>query len=94
MRLGPAGRVDLRGRPHDPRRLGTSTLNALWHPPPLLARTLSTLDVLSGGRVEAGLGIGWMHEEYEAVNPLSSGLAHAHREYPCFPAVNGTLMAR
>ena len=49
-------------------RLGTSTLNALWHPPLLLARTLSTLDVLSGGRVEAGFGIGWMHEEYEAVN--------------------------
>jgi probable F420-dependent oxidoreductase len=49
-------------------RLGTSALNALWHPPLLLARTLSTLDVLSGGRVDAGFGIGWMHEEYEAVN--------------------------
>jgi probable F420-dependent oxidoreductase len=49
-------------------RLGTSALNALWHSPLLLARTLSTLDVLSNGRVDAGFGIGWMHEEYEAVN--------------------------
>lgn len=49
-------------------RLGTSAVNALWHPPLLLARTLSTLDVLSGGRVDAGFGIGWMRDEYEAVN--------------------------
>jgi probable F420-dependent oxidoreductase len=49
-------------------RLGTSTLNAPWYPPVLLARSLTTLDVLSGGRVEAGFGIGWMRDEYAAVN--------------------------
>ncbi|MCI3932396.1 TIGR03619 family F420-dependent LLM class oxidoreductase [Streptomyces sp. AN091965] len=49
-------------------RLGTSTLNAPWYPPLLLARTLTTLDRVSGGRLDAGLGIGWLRDEYTAVN--------------------------
>ncbi|WP_329225106.1 TIGR03619 family F420-dependent LLM class oxidoreductase [Streptomyces sp. NBC_00111] len=48
-------------------RLGTSTLNGLWQPPLVLARTLTTLDVLSRGRLDVGLGLGWMPEEYAAV---------------------------
>ncbi|MGI5506768.1 TIGR03619 family F420-dependent LLM class oxidoreductase [Lentzea sp. CA-135723] len=47
-------------------RLGTSTLNGLWQPPALLARTVTTLDQLSGGRIDLGLGVGWMRDEYEA----------------------------
>ncbi|WP_405659841.1 TIGR03619 family F420-dependent LLM class oxidoreductase [Streptomyces sp. RK9] len=49
-------------------RLGTSTLNAPWYPPLLLARSLTSLDRVSGGRLDAGLGIGWMRDEYTAVN--------------------------
>ncbi|QDY76622.1 TIGR03619 family F420-dependent LLM class oxidoreductase [Streptomyces qinzhouensis] len=49
-------------------RLGTSTLNAPWYPPLLLARTLTSLDRISGGRLDTGLGIGWMRDEYTAVN--------------------------
>ncbi|ARZ66044.1 monooxygenase [Streptomyces albireticuli] len=49
-------------------RLGTSTLNAPWYPPPLLARTLTSLDLVSGGRLDVGLGIGWLRDEYTAVN--------------------------
>ncbi|MFF4218775.1 TIGR03619 family F420-dependent LLM class oxidoreductase [Streptomyces nondiastaticus] len=49
-------------------RLGTSTLNAPWYPPLLLARTLTSLDQVSNGRLDAGLGIGWMRDEYTAVN--------------------------
>ncbi|PRY33468.1 TIGR03619 family F420-dependent LLM class oxidoreductase [Pseudosporangium ferrugineum] len=48
-------------------RLGTSTLNAPWYPPVLLARTLTTLDVLSRGRLDVGLGLGWQRDEYAAV---------------------------
>jgi probable F420-dependent oxidoreductase len=47
-------------------RLGTSILVALLHNPVDLARRLATLDQLSGGRVIAGLGQGWMTEEFEA----------------------------
>ncbi|MER7930741.1 TIGR03619 family F420-dependent LLM class oxidoreductase [Streptomyces sp. NPDC096057] len=49
-------------------RLGTSTLNGLWQPPIMLARSLTTLDVLSEGRLVVGLGLGWMPDEYTAVS--------------------------
>jgi probable F420-dependent oxidoreductase len=46
--------------------LGTSILNLPWYNPVLLARQLSTLDVLSGGRLRVGFGLGWSPDEYEA----------------------------
>ncbi|HWE90463.1 MAG TPA: TIGR03619 family F420-dependent LLM class oxidoreductase [Pseudonocardiaceae bacterium] len=48
-------------------KLGSSTINATWYPPPLLARALTSIDQLSGGRLIAGFGIGWSPEEYQAV---------------------------
>ncbi|MEV4222955.1 MULTISPECIES: TIGR03619 family F420-dependent LLM class oxidoreductase [unclassified Nonomuraea] len=48
-------------------RLGTSALNACWYAPPLLARSLTTIDQLSGGRLDVGLGLGWSSDEYAAV---------------------------
>ncbi|GAA4911101.1 putative F420-dependent oxidoreductase [Nonomuraea thailandensis] len=47
-------------------RLGTTVVDALFHPPVVLAKRLATLDRLSGGRVWAGLGQGWMKQEFEA----------------------------
>src|SRR5215213_4584299 len=47
-------------------RLGTSVVDALLHPPVVLARRYATLDQLSGGRVIAGVGQGWMPQEFEA----------------------------
>lgn len=47
-------------------RLGTSVLDALFQSPVVLARRLATLDRLSGGRLLAGLGQGWMSQEFEA----------------------------
>ena len=46
--------------------LGTSVLNLPWYNPVLLARRLTTLDVLSAGRLRVGFGIGWSPDEYEA----------------------------
>ena len=44
--------------------LGTSVVQSLLHPPVILARRLATLDQLSRGRLTAGLGQGWMAEEF------------------------------
>ncbi|WP_433379071.1 TIGR03619 family F420-dependent LLM class oxidoreductase [Actinoplanes sp. CA-142083] len=45
-------------------RLGTSIVDALLHVPVVLARRYATLDQLSGGRVIAGIGQGWMPQEF------------------------------
>jgi probable F420-dependent oxidoreductase len=47
-------------------RLGTSVLVAPWYPPVVLARLLTSLDVVSAGRLSVGLGTGWSVDEYEA----------------------------
>jgi probable F420-dependent oxidoreductase len=53
-------------------KLGTSIINALFHPPVVLARRFATLDQLSSGRVVAGLGQGWLAEEFQTVGvPMS-----------------------
>ncbi len=46
--------------------LATGVLNIPWYNPVLLVRRLTTLDILSGGRLRAGFGIGWSPDEYEA----------------------------
>lgn len=46
--------------------LGTSVLDIPYHNPVTLARRLTTLDVLSGGRVRLGLGLGWSKDEMDA----------------------------
>jgi len=48
-------------------RLGTCILIVPQRNPLILAKELATLDRISGGRVELGLGIGWMREEFEAL---------------------------
>jgi probable F420-dependent oxidoreductase len=48
-------------------RIGSFVFANDFRHPALLARTAATLDVLSGGRFEFGLGAGWMQSEYEQV---------------------------
>lgn len=48
-------------------RLGTCILIVPQRNPLVLAKELATLDQLSGGRAELGLGVGWMREEFDAL---------------------------
>ncbi|MET0235782.1 MAG: TIGR03619 family F420-dependent LLM class oxidoreductase [Kibdelosporangium sp.] len=47
--------------------IGTNVLIAPWYPPILLARFLTTADIITNGRLVNGFGTGWSPEEYEAV---------------------------
>ena len=46
--------------------LGTATVCAPFTAPALLAKAMTSLDVLCGGRLTVGLGIGWLPHEYAA----------------------------
>ena len=52
-------------------KVGTLVLDNDFRHPVVLAKELATVDVLSGGRLEVGLGAGWMTTDYE-----QSGIPH------------------
>ena len=53
-------------------RLGTAVLVLPWHNPVLLAEQAATIDLLSGGRLDFGVGKGYRHNEF-------AGLLRAYR---------------
>ncbi|MGH3864984.1 MAG: TIGR03619 family F420-dependent LLM class oxidoreductase [Pseudonocardiaceae bacterium] len=55
-------------------RLASSTINAPWHDALLLARSLTSLDRLCGGRLDVGFGLGWLRDEY-----IATGTPWQHR---------------
>jgi probable F420-dependent oxidoreductase len=54
-------------------RVGCRVFACDFHHPVVLAKEMATLDVLSGGRLEVGLGAGWVRDEYEGLGvPMAS----------------------
>lgn len=55
-------------------RLGLAVVNLPFYSPVVLAKALTTLDIVSGGRLDVGLGLGWSPLEFEA-----AGVSFARR---------------
>ena len=57
-------------------RVFANLVIAPWHATTLLAKQLATLDVLSGGRLDVGLGVGGRDQDYES---LGASMARRHQ---------------
>jgi probable F420-dependent oxidoreductase len=69
-------------------RLGVAVVNMPFYAPILLAKMLTTIDHLSGGRVDAGLGVGWSPDEFAAVGmPIERRGARAEEYLECLRAI-------
>jgi probable F420-dependent oxidoreductase len=62
-------------------RLGIAVLNTPYTSPAIVAKQAASLDVLSGGRLDLGLGIGWMPEEFALTGATMSGRGATVAEY-------------
>jgi probable F420-dependent oxidoreductase len=71
-------------------RLGVAVVNLPFVSPAYLAKQATTVDVLSGGRLDLGLGIGWMAEEFAATG---ASMARRGRRTAEYVAVLRTLWA-
>jgi probable F420-dependent oxidoreductase len=71
-------------------RLGTSVLVMPYYTPVMLAKQLATLDQVSGGRLDVGLGIGWSRDEYDAVGvPIGTRGRRSDEFLACLKAIWG-----
>jgi probable F420-dependent oxidoreductase len=57
-------------------RLGIAVLILPYRHPLLTAKMVSTLDNLSSGRIDLGIGVGWMREEFEALGQTADVYEH------------------
>lgn len=62
-------------------RLGVSVINLPYMAPAVLAKQVSTLDLLTGGRFDLGLGTGWSEPEFVATNADPNPRGRRTEEY-------------
>jgi probable F420-dependent oxidoreductase len=62
-------------------RLGVAVVNHPFLSPLLLAKQAATVDVLSGGRLDLGIGIGWLEQEFTGSGAVMTGRGARTEEY-------------
>jgi probable F420-dependent oxidoreductase len=62
-------------------RLGVAVVNHPFQSPLLLAKQAATVDVLSGGRLDLGIGNGWLAEEFTGSGAVMAGRGARAEEY-------------
>lgn len=69
-------------------RLGIAVVNLPFYAPVVLSKSLTTLDRLSHGRLDVGLGLGWAPQEFTAAGvPMERRGARAEEFVACLKAV-------
>jgi probable F420-dependent oxidoreductase len=73
-------------------RVGTMVIDNDFRHPTVLAKEVTTLDQLSGGRVELGLGAGFLREEYQRAGlPFDANSVRVDRLAEALPVLDGLL---
>ena len=62
-------------------RLGLAVVNGPFYAPAVLAKQLTAVDVLSEGRLDAGIGLGWSQDEYAAAGVPMAGRGRRFDEW-------------
>ena len=77
-------------------RLGTHVFNIGLRHPFTTARGVQTVDLLSGGRFDFGIGASWLEQEWDAaqVYQASDALMGKMRAYPGFASVSSDAFRR
>lgn len=71
-------------------RLGVAVVNMPFYAPITLAKPLTTLDIVSAGRLDVGLGLGWAREEFAAAGvPYERRGARGEDFVRCLQAIWG-----
>ncbi|HEX4654154.1 MAG TPA: TIGR03619 family F420-dependent LLM class oxidoreductase [Mycobacteriales bacterium] len=69
-------------------RISIAIVNLPFYSPIVLAKTLTSIDILSGGRLDAGLGLGWNPDEFAAAGaPMERRGARAEEFIACLRAI-------
>lgn len=69
-------------------RIGIAIVNLPYYTPALLAKMLTTVDVVSDGRLDAGLGLGWNADEFQSVGvPMAARGKRAEEFLRCLHAI-------
>jgi probable F420-dependent oxidoreductase len=69
-------------------RLGIAVVNLPYYAPLVLAKALTSIDIVSNGRLDAGLGLGWSPDEFEAVGVDMARRGDRAEEYlECLQAI-------
>jgi probable F420-dependent oxidoreductase len=79
--LDPMGALSFAAAVTSRIRLGVALINMPFVSPGYLAKQATTVDVLSGGRHDLGLGIGWMPQEFELTGADMAGRGARATEY-------------
>ncbi|HEU5035241.1 MAG TPA: LLM class F420-dependent oxidoreductase [Mycobacteriales bacterium] len=69
-------------------RIGIAIVNLPFYAPIVLAKALTSIDLLSDGRLDAGLGLGWSPDEFAAAGvPMQRRGARAEEYVECLRAI-------
>ncbi len=69
-------------------RLGVAVVNLPYYAPLVLSKALTTVDIVSEGRLDVGLGLGWAQQEFDAVGALMARRgARAEEFIACLKAI-------